>query len=363
TVQVNVAKQGSQPDASHLTIGVATSLSRLPEALLNFKHWAAHTNVHFVIIVELPDREKHPKEPSIAEAKDMYAKAGIPNLTLVESAKDFLERYVELIGVLHDHVEPNKTKWVSFIDDDTFFFRMETLLARLEKYDPDRSFYVGQTSENKWNVDDGGIFAIGGAGVFMTVPLLRQLAAHREECESYLPGGAGDVRLAHCIFTYTTTKVSLEYGLYQLDLHIDVTGFYEAVRPQPISVHHWKTWHHHDMPTVSAVSSVCGQACVLQHFKFRDGWQMTNGFSIIKYSYNETELASQIEAAMEHTWKLTIWDIPTSWLYSLAPLKPKDEGKIQYMMEKVDYDQDQVILYYVRRRNGAGEGLIRVAWS
>jgi hypothetical protein len=361
TITVDYVPDGDPPDASCIIFGAATTLSRLPDALRGFKHWASQTKTKFVVIIEPYNVTAHPDEPSPEDAIEMYKQAGI-SLTLVESTMGYLDRYVSLIGTLYDHLEVG-TQWVSIIDDDTFFFNLHSVLDMLAKYDTSYSWYVGATSENKWNLDDGGIFAIGGAGIFMSRPLIETLGSHSDDCVD-LPNGFGDSRVADCVFEYTTTKLTHEHGLYQLDLHGDVTGFYEAVRPQPVSVHHWKTWHHHDMPTVAAVSSVCGKACVLQNFRFQDGYQMANGFSIVKYSYNETMLAQQIPEAMEHTWKLTIWDIPTSWKYSLAPLKPKDEGKIQYVIEKSVQDSFTGALtqYYVKRKDGYGDSVIRVVW-
>jgi hypothetical protein len=285
------------------------------------------------------------------------------NLTLVPSTIGYIDRYVSLITVLYDHLQPN-TQWVSIIDDDTFFLSMTNLLAMLSKYPTSQPFYVGALSENKWNIDHGGISAVGGAGFFLTVPLLKEIVPHADECIK-IDNEFGDGRIADCILTYTTTKMSVEYGLYQLDLHGDVTGFYEAVRPQPVSVHHWRTWHHHEIPAVAAVSAVCGQSCVLQKYRFRDGWRLANGFSVVRYNQTAAEEAAQLPSAMEHTWMDTIWVIPTSWKYSLAPLRPKNEGKIQYLIEKADVDEaaGTMTSYYVRRVDEVGVGIVRVIWS
>jgi hypothetical protein len=362
-VAVNVERPLPPRGASKVIFGVATTLSRLSESLRGFKYWAAHTGARFVIIVE-PHSGKD-DEPTVAEALEMYTKEGV-NLTLVESKMGYIDRYVALLGVLHEHMEP-QTEWVSLIDDDTFFFNMRTLLHALDKYPINESYWIGAVSENKWNINEGGITPVGGAGIFMTRNLINELAPHADECVK-LPNGAGDGRVSDCIIKYLTTKLTLEYGLWQLDIHGDVTGFYEAARPQPISVHHWRSWHHHDIPAVSTVGKVCGRACVFQSFDFLDGWRMTNGFSIVKYGYDKKELAEQIEAAMEHTWEKTIWVIPTSWRYSFEPLKPKDPNKIQYLMEKVEEDKKAgtMTLYYVRRKGGGGsigDSIIRVIWK
>lgn len=362
-VTVNVKRPKPPRDASHVVFGVATTLGRLSESLRGFKYWAAHTGARLVICVEPHSGEAG--EPTISEALELFSREGV-NLTLVESKSGYIDRYVELLGVLHGHMEP-QTEWVSLIDDDTFFFDMRTLLHALDKYPTNESYWVGAVSENKWNINEGGITPVGGAGIFMTRNLINELAPYADECVK-LPNGAGDGRVSDCIIKYLTTKLSLEYGLWQLDIHGDVTGFYEAARPQPISVHHWRTWHKHDIPVVSSIGRLCGRACVLQSFDFLDGWRMTNGFSIIKYSYDKNELASQIEAAMEHTWEKTIWVIPTSWRYSFEPLKPKDQNKVQYMMEKFDEDEETgaMTLYYVRRKGGVGsvgDSIIRVIWA
>lgn len=90
---------------------------------------------------------------------------------------------------------------------------------------------------------------------------------------------------------------------------------------------------------------------------------MTNGFSIVKYSYTAEEEAKYVDVAMEHTWADTAWVIPTSWTYTLAPLKPRDEGKIQYLLEKVEREDGGMRLFYVRRKHGLGEGIIQVFWE
>ena len=134
-------------------------------------------------------------------------------LTLVESTDEYIDRYVDLIGVLYAYLEP-KTEWVAFIDDDTFFFDMETVMSMLNKSDAvHESVYVGATSENKWNLNDGGIFGIGGAGFFLSAPLIRQIGLHSAECVA-IDNIFGDSCVADCIFKYTPTKLLIEHSLY-----------------------------------------------------------------------------------------------------------------------------------------------------
>lgn len=362
TMTLEIPTKPKQPDASNMIFGVATLLDRLPDTLRNFAHWGAHTNARFVVIHEPRNTTLRPGEPTPDEVRRLYQDAGFEHFTLVERDAGWGERFVGLLDILNQRLE-TQTEWAVLIDDDTFFFDMDVILDMLSKYDTSKPWYVGTLSDNKWNVNNGGLFAMGGAGVFISRPLIETVGPLATSC---FPEGTtlgGDTLVGECIHKHTTTKLTLEHGLYQLDLHGDVTGFYEAVRQQPVSVHHWKSWHHHDLPAIGSVAQSCGRSCVLQNFLFQDGWQMANGFSIYKYSYNETELASQHPLAMEHTWKLTAWDIDDSWKYSLAPLKERDENKVQFLMERsVDGDNGELTLYYVRRNFGVATGIIRVVW-
>ncbi|KAJ4388638.1 hypothetical protein N0V93_006097 [Gnomoniopsis smithogilvyi] len=368
TISLDLPSPAPQPDASSLIFGVATTLDRMPDSLRNFRHWAAHTGARFVVLHEPRNTTLRPGEPTPEEVLAMYAEAGMAELEMVERDAGWGERFVGLLGALHVRME-NATQWAVLIDDDTFFLDLDVVLARLKKYDYEQDWYVGALSENKWNINNGGLYAVGGAGVFLSRGLMKTMAPHVGDCfprkdkvnQMELPGG--DVLVGACIHRHTTTKLTREHGLFQLDLHGDVTGFYEAVRAQPVSVHHWKSWHHHDLPTIAAVSQKCGRSCVLQNFRFQDGWQMSNGFSIVRYAYNETERAGQHSLAMEQTWEKTVWTVEDSWQYSLAPLKRRDEGKVQYLNERTIVGEDgSVTVFYVRREGGVGRGLIRVVW-
>lgn len=381
TISLTLPALRPQPDASKLIFGVATTLDRMPENLRNFQHWLAYANARLVVVHEPQNTTLRPGEPSPGDVRRQYRDAGIVHLDLVERDAGWGERFVSLLGELGQRIR-STTDWGVLIDDDTFFFDLEAVQKMLAKYDPSQPWYIGALSDNKWNINNGGLYAMGGAGVFISRNLFETMTPLAEEglCfpsssssdaddddddddEPIEVTAGGDVLVGRCIHRHTTTKLTLEHGLYQLDIHGDVTGFYEAVRPQPLSVHHWKSWHHHDLPGVGTVARVCGRECVLQNFRFRDGWQMSNGFSLVRYAYGDDEVARQHPLAMEHTWELTMWDIEDSWDYSLAPLKERDEGKVQFLMERsVVEDAGTVVLYYVRRVNGVGRGVVKVVW-
>ncbi|PSR85778.1 hypothetical protein BD289DRAFT_433369 [Coniella lustricola] len=363
SIAVEVPTKKKPASAAKLLFGLATSLESIPTSLLGFQHWASRTDARFVVVHEPQNTTLRPGEPSQQNVTEMFQEADIKHITLVGRPGGPSERFASLLIELYDRLEP-QTEWAVLIDEETFFFDLEAVQHMLAKYDSSQPWYVGALSDNKWEVNHGGLYAVGGAGIFISRPLLEALRPFADTCYSNTDTGvSGDILVGECIHQHTTTKLSLEHGLHQLDLHGDATGFYEAARKQPLSVHNWKTWHNFDMPAVASVAKVCGPSCVLQNFRFQDGWQLSNGFSIVRHGYSETDLLAQHPEAMEHTWKTTERDIEDSWRYSLAPLKHRDEEKVQFLMEKSVVEKDGgVTMYYVRRENGIGKALIRLFW-
>lgn len=382
SVTAQIAPTTPLVDASHMIFGLSTTLSRIPETIRNLQHWASHTNARFVISVAPHDPSAvSPLEPTISEATRLFHSAGIPHVTFHETTDWWGDAYVGLMPLLHSAIEPNLTRWTVWIDDDTFFPRFSSLVEALDtRFDASLPQYVGQLSEYFPNTAAGGLVAFGGAGVFLSVPLMDQLVPHSRGCYEHQRKGkytGGDFRIADCVRRYSTTKLSVLEGLSQMDFQGDVSGFYEAERTQPLSVHHWKSWHTVDMPLVGRVKEVCGDACVLQHFRLGGGLRMTNGFSIVRYSEGwgrllESERLDDVESeewdgkaadgVMEKTWKdESFWDKGDVWDSALAPLTKRDDGKKQYLMERMENDAEgNLVVDYVLREKGVGKGLIRL---
>ena len=379
-------------DASSIIFGVATTLERLDDSLDAFSHWAAGTGATIVALVPPPEPSStsdpetseplHPHFHSLTSALvQEKAHALSIKLSIYESSADYITRYISLLSLIHDQATTTPTtKWASIIDDDTFFLSTPRLLTALSKYNATYPHYVGGLTEDLAALSSWGYLAYGGAGLFLSIPLLTQLQPYLPTCLAF-PIVSGDGKLAECIYRFTTTKLSVERGLNQVDLFGDHTGFYEAVRPLPVSVHHWKSWGHYDMLVTSAVATVTGQDSLLQKFHLRGGWWMTHGFSIVKFSdENEGESENLLEGdhqdipsprylthregGMERTFTDPGPTTEKSFLHSLEPLRPRDEGKIQYMIETAVVENSRTMsLYYVRRVNGVGEGVIRVIWT
>ena len=385
---VNIAEIPRQIDASSIIFGVATNLERLADSLDAFAHWAGDTGAIIVANLEVVqqslDQEKLVKSLTIEEVLTRAASLSI-KLVIRESPQPFIDRYISLIQVLHEEATLQSTTsnqtitWAGIIDDDTFFLSTNRLLTMLSKFDPVKPHYIGSLSEDLNGVTSWGIIAYGGAGVFLSMPLLTQLQPHLPDCLTP-PAISGDQRIAECIYKHTSTKLSIDPRMHQLDMMGDHTGFYEAVRPLPLTVHHWKSWAHYDMVLVTAVSAITGEDSILQKYRLANGWWMTHGFSIVKYSdeedEDEHEDASRVdsrtwlshrEGAMEHTFNngdTDQVDYDRFLMHSLGPFRPPDKAKQQYLIESAVKENDNTItLYYVHRQDGVATNVIRVIWT
>ncbi|KAL4908113.1 hypothetical protein BDW74DRAFT_174809 [Aspergillus multicolor] len=340
TIQASPAEPN--PDASHMIFGVATSLEKLEESLDAFAHWAGNTSAHIIAVVEQGGSSIRSRIQQRADDLDL-------RLTITQTEDDRLDRYFSLIRVLYQYHVPSlsekaastttkPTQWAVLIDDDTFFPSMRNLVNRLATYDATVPQYIGAMTEDLAHLSGSGYMAYGGAGIFLSIPLLQDLQHHFETCHSLKD--KGDRMLASCIYAHTTAKFTWERGLYQLDLHGDASGFFESGRPLPLSVHHWKSWFNADMVDMGKVARICGDECLLRRFylaKSKD-WFLVNGYSVIqdKTRWNEPR-------PMEQTWQKSKYKGDDPFAYSLGPLRRKDEDKVSFSLRDafvVDMDTE-----------------------
>ncbi|KAL4788210.1 hypothetical protein BJX76DRAFT_200675 [Aspergillus varians] len=343
-----------RPDASHMVFGVATSLEKLEGSLDAFAHWAGHTNAQLIAIVEQGGSSTR------ARIQQRASDLGL-RLTITQTEDDRLDRYFSLIRVLHQHLEGNSTKWAVLMDDDTFFPSMRNLLTRLASYDASIPQYIGAMTEDLARLSGSGYMAYGGAGIFLSVPLLGDLQHVFETCHSLKD--KGDRMLASCIYAHTSAKFTWERGLYQLDIHGDASGFFESGRPLPLSVHHWKSWFQADMVALGKVAGICGDECLLRRFhlsKSKD-WFLVNGYSVIQDGtlWNDPR-------PMEQTWEKSKYQGPDPFAYSLGPLRRQDPDKVSFQLRDVvqEMDGDRIRQVYVF--NGTDEKppqVLEVAWT
>lgn len=349
-VQVQVVQPPKMAAASHIDFGVATSIGRLNESLDQFAHWAGYTRTRIFALIESDETQE-----GVAYVKAKADNMGI-NLFITESDDDYLHRYFALIPLLEENMR-EQTQWACIIDDDTFFPSMNALVDALAKYDHTKPMYIGGLSEGTPQIAVFGIIAFGGAGVFLSRPLLSDLTAVYDECEQMTY--TGDRRIGNCIYQYTTTRMTIDHRLHQLDLMKDASGFFESGRELPLSVHHWKSWFQADMPKLSVISELCGDTCLLRQWQFSDGYLLTNGFSIVRYAFPP----EKGDLSMEMTWEPHNGATEESYLHELGPLRRKDDMKESYLLGDARVEENgRVTQWYVKRDSILGDEVIELSW-
>jgi hypothetical protein len=219
-----------------------------------------------------------------------------------------------------------------------------------------------------------GDMAFGGAGVFLSRPLAETVAGMVEECLDTASITSGDGILRDCvgrISQQSSRKIPLTYlhGLYQLDIHNDASGFFEA-DPQPLlSVHHWKSWFRDPIDQMAAVTRWCG-SCFLQRWRFGGDTVLTNGYSIAVYTSPSWWTRSR---DMRLNRKEATWRDGTNgdFDYVLGPLrKPVAPGnKVQFKLARagtVEWGKEGtrfVQTYVYRAREGGKDEVVDLIWA
>ncbi|CAK7199336.1 hypothetical protein SEUCBS139899_002014 [Sporothrix eucalyptigena] len=391
---------------SHLLFGVASSHTRMLQALDGFAHWLGGTEGRLVAIVQEEDgtieeeagdggavrqtREENKNTLArLAGLEQAYRARGV-HLTALppqnRAARTVVQNHFAILGVLLDVASPS-THWLGIVDDDTFVPSLYKLDQTLRRYNASRSTWLGALSEDFDSVARWGYMAYGGAGVFLSVPLARELRPHMAEClraraggpvtgsllvgatsssssTSNLAAGAvkmtGDGLLRDCIYRHTTTKLTVVPGLYQHDLYGDLSGFYES-GVLPLSVHHWRSWYKVPMAKMAGVTQVCGD-CFLGRWLWTspkgtrtnpsaggvrtDSLGTSPGATLLSNGYSITQYQALPDLAqMELTWS----HAGSEFDFSLGPLRPalNETQKKSFRLKEAIVDKTGLRQVYV----------------
>lgn len=139
-------------NASHIIFGMSTPLDRLEDSTLYIERWLPFTGARLFVVVTGSD-ESSPDESRMSELELKMRGLGM-QVTLVKplSKSDVgSQRYFSLTKVMYSNRHPD-TQWIVWIDDDTFFPSMNTLVSMLSAYDSEKQYYIGGLSEDWWSV-------------------------------------------------------------------------------------------------------------------------------------------------------------------------------------------------------------------
>lgn len=293
-VEIHVKKsiRPDSVDASNLIFAASTTFERFTNKatspIAEWSRWLTdgqgHSNGAGLILALF-----NTSQAEISHTAERLTEVGI-SATVVASdmSLDMPGRYVALVKMLHEHPTRDSRKYFALIDDDTFFPCMNELQRVLARYDPAKPYYIGTFTERaEWFMEHKAAFAYGGGGIFFTSPVVKKLTElpcleKNEDGKYKLDSDQGDRLLFNCLDNYTEITLSYLPLLHQCDNFGDPSGFYESGQ-QPLSIHHYKSWHHFTPDKMHYVADACGEDCVLQRFQFKDNFILSNGFSVAEY--------------------------------------------------------------------------------
>ena len=368
-------------DASNMIFGMQTTIGRLRDTVKHLARWLPNTGARlYAIVIESGDPDIPADDGEMAALEKEFRKMGML-VTIIHPVRPsdyFAQRYFSLISIMYA-ARDKKTQWISTIDDDTFFPSMWDLQDMLKGYDYTKQHYLGSLSEDWWAVNHYGFMGFGGAGVMLSLPLAKVIDNHTDDCKDYLRTTAGDISLMDCIYQFSSTKLTHIGSLHQVDMHGDLSGFYESGR-QMLSLHHWKegsaAGYKLEIEKMHLVADIC-DSCFLQRWQFPKELLLSNGFSITSYPQGHLtgqkpgilgtgvggDEVDKIDLVhMEHTWGDDI-----NIAHSLAPVRDKlsDEAKIGYKLldsmyvkgEEVNAPGERVVRQVYFREGGEGGGM------
>ena len=379
SLEVPAAYPRAEDQYGHLMFGVATSFERLAESLPVFGSWLSNSGAQLVAVVADADGLSSPSNLGALQAEfrklninatfiPPKLKTSLPRLDTPADAKLSTPAAVEqlhflLLRDMYELATPH-TQWLGVLDDDTFFPALHPLSVTLHQHDHTKPRWLGALADNWVSNKIWGWMAYGGAGVFISVPLAKQLDPHLEDCirETTIPSGDGMMK--DCVYKYSTTKLTLVDGLNQHDIMGDASGWFESGR-RPLSLHHWKSWYHAPVDKMAAVTAVCGD-CFLQRWRFGKDTVLSNGYSVVVYADGVDKVdLDRMEATFEEA------DERFDFVY--APFRPKlgKEKKKSYRLAAVDGDVEkgepfrQVYVYRAPGddRSKAVDEVVELVWE
>ena len=366
-VDVDVAAEENIDETAKILFGLATEVSRLEHLLPSLLYSYGNSKAGLLVLV--PETEE-----DLSVQQTYFRNRGL-DVTLKASPLDFTARYFGMVQAFAEFVRTERpwTTWLGFMDDDTFMLSLPAIATELNMFDATKKHYLGTLSEASWQVDTFGHIGFGGAGVFVSKPLLDVLEENYDECQSW-GEQPGDQKLGQCIQRFGDVQMTLWPALYQMDMHGDVDGFYESGR-KILSLHHWNTWYTKDVVKMSSVAAAAGRRSVLRRWvfdheevanplsgrTFRSFWILTNGYSLVKYTYDENTPNDAISFdQVEKTWD----EEGRGFEERLGLMRPMDQAgvfKDRWIMKESYVVGDNVHQLYIREE-AEGRSIIEIIW-
>ncbi|KAI3505120.1 hypothetical protein L1887_27032 [Cichorium endivia] len=130
-------------------------------------------------------------------------------------------------------------RWFVMGDDDTVFIT-ENLVRVLSKYDHNRFYYIGSSSESHTqNIHFSYGMAYGGGGIAISYPLAVALEKMQDRCIQRYPTLYGSDDRLHACMAELGVPLTKELGFHQYDVYGNLFGLLSAHPVTPlVSLHH-----------------------------------------------------------------------------------------------------------------------------
>ncbi|PNY27864.1 Uncharacterized protein TCAP_02209 [Tolypocladium capitatum] len=293
-----------ETDASDFLFGISTSYERVADRdWAVFRAWQrwltkGKKRSNGAGLVLMLDRATDEQQYKVDQ---MLRDAGIDAyITTTDEPLSKAWRYYELVRILKTYsatlaASGQRKRWYGIVEDTVFFPGLSYLRARLAAYDPSEPLYIGLPSERlDWHEDGDGITTSGGGAVLLTreaVAAITELPCLEvDDLEPELPlrPRKWDALLKECLKKHAGLDIHVVPGLYSpgdaaaaAPGALSVASHEAGVRP--LVLHDCQDRYRLDVGMAHLVADVCGEACFMQRYVFRDDWVLVNGVSISQY--------------------------------------------------------------------------------
>ncbi|KAI6750936.1 hypothetical protein HG530_014386 [Fusarium avenaceum] len=287
-----------QIDASDFIFAISTSFDRVVRddyaVAKDWARWMTGGNQHgnganFMLVLD----QGHYKQ--VQKLTEILHSFGIDaHVTISEGQISPAKRYFNMIDAVKKYSatlaqKGQMKKWYGILDEEIFLPNLSYLQKRLFAYNSEKELYVGLPSERgDWAIGEGFMTTYGGGAVFLTrsaISRVPELPCFDGVSVDPTNKKSWDSLLQDCLAKNTKMKMHILPSFYSPKDNDDYSSHLDSYETgiHPLALHHYQERHHLTPSQAHLVTDVCGEACFLQRYRFRDNWVLVNGYTITEY--------------------------------------------------------------------------------
>ncbi|KAM0563196.1 hypothetical protein ACHAPJ_000912 [Fusarium lateritium] len=287
-----------QIDASDFLFAISTSFDRVVRddyaVAKDWARWMTGGNEHgngasFLLVLDQGHYQQAKKLNEVLNGFGIDA-----HVTISEGQVSPARRYFNMIEAAKKHSatlaqKGQMKKWYGILDEEIFLPNLSYLQERLFAYNSGKELYVGLPSERgDWAIGEGFMTTYGGGAIFLTRPAVSripQLPCFKDSSDNPASKQRWDSLLQDCLTKNTKMKMHILPSFYSPKDNDDYSSHLDSYETgiQPLALHDYEERHQLTPSQAHLVTDVCGEACFLQRYRFRDNWVLVNGYTITEY--------------------------------------------------------------------------------